>query len=333
MKVWSFLFFISVIQVCHSFEVDNIDITNHPQSSFPIIKVTIGEKTVDYYGGDSAQGEMKFEKAENLKLEGEIPLSGYIFAKEFVESFRITKTIANKKTKSEFVKIFSEENPGKLVDFLLTVNEKKRNAESDSEIKLLTKKIAEANTEDIPTSTPYFSTGYIELRSPKGNNERYFVKISDVNKATMKLNPDKTKINMLKAITIYSFQNTLSSLNFGDIEKGSVEDQLYNDLERTNLSLCNVDCPFASLKSIGSMAMNVGKIVSFEAQANDKIENFDDFNKYVLAQQWCLLNEFNNSCKNQDIEVELQKLAGSKILSDLLIKHKTKEDLCKFLQK
>ena len=73
----------------YSFEVDKIDIENHPQSSFPTISVTIGNKTAPYYGMDSSQDDdLKFMK-ESAQIKDESTLSGYIFAKEFVESFSL----------------------------------------------------------------------------------------------------------------------------------------------------------------------------------------------------------------------------------------------------
>jgi hypothetical protein len=295
----------------YSFEVDKIDIENHPQSSFPTISLTIGDETVPYYGMDSSQVEdLKFRK-ENTQIKGEIPLSGYIFAKEFVESFRIPNLLENKKI--EFVKVFDEKNVGNLVAFILSTDKLNK-------LDKLAGKIA------------MFSTGYIELKSPKGNNERYFIKISDVNKSTMTLNRNKTKINLLKSITIYSFQNILGSLNFGDIEKDSVEDQLYNRLEALNLSVCGLDCPLDFTIDLSSLALNVGRIVSFEVVGNSKIENMDDFNKYVLAQQWCILNNFSQACHVSKLDNELFEMSNNTIIQELITKHGSAEKMCKFLQ-
>ena len=92
----------------YSFEVDKMDIENHPQSSFPEISISIGNKSTSYYGMDSSKaGNLRFIK-ESSQIKGEVPLSGYIFAKEFVESFRLSELAGNKKDKSEFIKIFEE---------------------------------------------------------------------------------------------------------------------------------------------------------------------------------------------------------------------------------
>ncbi|MDD4972964.1 MAG: hypothetical protein PHY93_01365 [Bacteriovorax sp.] len=317
----------------YSFEVDKIDIENHPQSSFPTILVTIGNKTAPYYGMDSSQDEdLKFMK-ESSQVKGEIPLSGYIFAKEFVESFRLSNLVSNKKEKIEFVKIFEEKNVGKMVDFILSVDEKKRPAKTEKELKVILNLIKQKKSDELPEEVAIFSTGYIELKSPKGNNERYFIKVTDVNKETMTLNNNKTKINLLKSITIYSFQNILSGLNFGEIEKGSVEDQLFNKLESLNLSICGLNCPLTFTTDLSSLALNVGKIVNFEVVGNSKIENMDDFNKYVLAQQWCVLNNFSNACHVPELDSELLNMSKNKIISELITKHGSYEKMCKFLQK
>ncbi len=282
---------------------------------------------------DSSQmEELKFLK-EKSSLKGEVALSGYIFSKEFVESFRIPKTLANKKTSLEFVKIFSEKNPVKLVDFLLSVNEKKRTAQNDQELAMLAKLIKKNGTEDDVGSTPYFSTGYIELHSPKENNERYFIKISDINKKNISVNSNKTKIKLLKAISVYSFQNILSSLNLGGIEKESEEGKLFDRLEKLSFSICGLDCPLDFTKDLSQFALNVGKIVNFEVVGNTKIENLDDFDKYVLAQQWCVLKNFSNACHVKELDQELVQLSESQIMKGLIKKHKTSDGLCKFLQK
>lgn len=316
----------------NSFEVDKIDIENHPQSSFPGISVTIGNKTVPYYGMDSSQtGDLKFMK-ENTQLTGEVLLSGYIFAKEFVESFRLSSLAGNKKEKAEFIKIFEEKDAGKLVDFLLSVNEKKRTAENGEELKFASKLIQQKKSDEAPEEIAIFSTGYIEIKSPKGNSERYFIKVDDVNKKNMSMNDNKTKINLLKSITVYSFQNVLSGLNWGDIDKGSQEEQLYNKLETINSAVCSFDCPLTAAKDLSSLALNVGKIVSFEVVGNSKIENMDDFNKYVLAQQWCLLYNFSNACHVPALDKELASMSQNKIISELVMKHGSAEKMCKFLQ-
>ena len=314
-------------------EIDRIDIETHPLNSFSTVKISIGDENVVYYGMDSSQsGNLKFIRVQDDFLKGEIELSGYIFSKEFVESFRIPNTLSNKKSKSEFVKIFSEKNPAKLLDYLMQVNEKKRTPENENELALLTKLINNKGFEDNAESTPYFSTGYIELKSPKGNNERYFVKISDFKKENLKINPAKTKINLLKAISVYSFQNILTGLNFGDIEKGSQADFFSGQLENLNNSLCGLECPLAFSKDLGQFALNVGKIISFEVVGNDKIENMDDFNKYVLAQQWCVLKNFSNACFDKDLNSELIKMSQNEIMNELTKRHKSSEELCRFLQ-
>lgn len=314
-------------------EIDRIDIENHPLSSFSPIKVSIGDQNVIYYGMDSSQsGNLKFIRVQDEFLKGEIELSGYIFSKEFVESFRIPNTLASKKSKSEIVKIFSEKNPAKLLDYLMSVNEKKRTPENEKELALLSKLIKEKGFEDDAESTPYFSTGYIELKSPKENNERYFVKISDFKKENLKINPTKTKINLLKAISVYSFQNILTGLNFGDIEKGSQADTLSGQLENVNNSLCGLECPLDFSKDLSQFALNVGKIVSFEVVGNEKIENMDDFNKYVLAQQWCVLKNFSNACFEKNLNSELIKMSQNEIMNELTKRHKSSEELCRFLQ-
>lgn len=316
----------------YSFEVDKIDIENHPQSSFPSISLTIGDRSVTYYGMDSSQeGDLKFMK-EAVQLKGEVPLSGYIFAKEFVESFRLANLASNKKEKSEFIKIFEEKDSGKLVDFILSVNEKKRNALTDDELKIASKIIEKKKSDESPEEIAIFSTGYIEIKSPKGNSERYFIKVDDVNKNNMSLNDKKTKINLLKSITIYSFQNILSGLNWGDIEKGSQEEQLFNKLETLNFKICSFDCPLTFTKDLSSLALGVGKIVTFEVVGNSKIENMDDFNKYVLAQQWCVLNNFSNACHVPELDKELLSTSKNKIISGLIQKHGSAEKMCKFLQ-
>ncbi len=316
-----------------SFEVDRIDIENHPQSSFPAISVTIENKTVQYYGMDNSQADdLKFIKASD-QLKGEIPLSGYIFAKEFVDSFRHLNLVSNKKDKSEFIKIFEEKNVGKMVDFILTINEKKRTAKTEKEQQLVLKLLEQKKSDELSHEIAIFPTGYIELKSPMGNDERYFIKITDVNKETMTLNSARTKINLLKSVTIYSFQNLLSGLNFGDIEKGSAEDLLYNKLEALNLSICGINCPLSFTADLSLLAMNVGKIVSFEVVGNSKIENMDDFNKYVLAQQWCVLNNFTNACHVSDLENDLLGMSKNKIISELITKHGSADKMCKFLQK
>ena len=79
-------------------DIDRIDVENHPLDSFPQLTLTIGELKVPFYGMDSRQeAELKFIKETTLELSSEVPLSGYIFSKEFVESFRISKTMGNKK--------------------------------------------------------------------------------------------------------------------------------------------------------------------------------------------------------------------------------------------
>ena len=187
MKTLSLISFLLSFSI-YSFEVDKIDIENHPQPSFPSISLTIGDKTVAYYGMDSSQeGDLKFMK-ETAQLKGEVPLNGYIFAKEFVESFRLSNLASNKKDKSEFIKIFEEKDTGKLVDFILSVNEKKRSALSDEELKIASKIIKQKKSDESPEEIAIFSTGFIEIKSPKANNERYFIKVEDVNKKNMILN-------------------------------------------------------------------------------------------------------------------------------------------------
>lgn len=319
--------------ISYSFEIDKNDIEAYPQSSFPAIAIEINDQSLSYYGMDSSQ-EQKLRYAEqSTRLKGEIPLSGYIFAKEFVESFKFPNTIGNKKSRSEFLRIFSEKNPGKLVDFILSVNEKKRTAENAQEIELLQQLIEKEQTSDDPNTTAFFSTGYIELKSPEDNNERYFIKISDVNKKTMTLNSNKTHINILKSVTVYSFQNILSSLNFGDIERDSPEDKLYKRLETLNLSICSFDCPLNFTRDLSEMALNVGKIVSFEVVGNSKIENMDDFNKYVFAQQWCVLNNFSKACHVPKLDDEIKNLSQNKIILELIQRHNGHDELCKFIQK
>jgi hypothetical protein len=291
-------------------EIDKLDIENHPQSSFPAIRVEIDGKSAFYYGSDSSNTAIKLVRS-NSELKGEIPLSGYIFAKEFVDSFRISGAKGNKKTKEEFLKIFDEKNPGKLVAFILATNERRPSEESGE---------------------TQFPSGYIELKSPRNNNERYFIKLSEVKNANMTLNADRTKINLLKSVTVYGFQNILSGLNFGDIEKGSDQDKLYSRLEKINLSVCSFDCPLDATKNLSGLALNVGKVVSFEVVGNDKIENMDDFNKYVLAQQWCLLNNFSTACHVPALDVELNSLTKNPVLAELLKKHQSFEKLCKFIQ-
>lgn len=234
--------------------------------------------------------------------------------------------------RSDFVKIFSEKNPAKLIEYLMSVNEMKRTPENENELALLTKLIKEKGLEDEAISTPYFSTGYIELRSPKGNNERYFVRISDLKKENIKINSAKAKMNLLKAISVYSFQSILAGLNFGDIEKGSQGDFFSGQLESLNNSLCGLECQLDLTKDLSQLALNVGKIVSFEVVGNKKIENMDDFNKYVLAQQWCVLKIFSNACFNKDLDNELIKMSQNETMNELTKRHKSSGELCRFLQ-
>lgn len=328
-----FYFFIFLLASVNAQEIDRIDIESHPLNSFSTIKVSIGDQNVIYYGMDSSQsGNLKFIEVQDEFLKGEIELSGYIFSKEFVESFRIPNTLANKKSKREFVKMFSEKNPVKLLDYLMSINEKKRTPENEKEMALLAKLIKEKEFEDDAISTPYFSTGYVELKSPKGNNERYFVKISDFKKENFKINPAKTKINLLKAISVYSFQNILAGVNFSDIEKGSQTDNFSGQLENLNNSLCGLECPLDFSKDLSQLALNVGKIVSFEVVGNEKIENMDDFNKYVLAQQWCVLKNFSNACFDKDLNNELIKMSQNETMNELTKRHKSSGELCRFLQ-
>lgn len=332
MKILNFILLVLSFST-HSFEVDKIDIENHPQTSFPSISLTIGDKTVAYYGMDSSkQGDLKFKK-EGVQLKGEIPLNGYIFSKEFVESFRLSNLASNKKESHEFVKIFEEKDTGKLVDFILSVNEKKRTALSEEELKIASKIIDKKKSDESPDEISIFSTGYIEIKSPKGNNERYFIKMGDVDKKNMILNDKKTKINLLKSITVYSFQNISTGLNWGDIEKDSLEEQLSNKLEALNSNVCAFDCPLTFTKDLSALALMVGKTVTFEVVGNGKIENMDDFNKYVLAQQWCVLNNFSNACHVPELDKELLSTSKNKIISDLIKKHGSAEKMCKFLQK
>lgn len=333
MLKFCFLYLCLFVSVSFGASLDVIDIENHPQEVFPSVSVTINNQSVDYYGMHSDRDQkIKYVK-ESETLKGEIPLSGYIFAKEFVESFRIPNTLANKKTKSEFVKIFAEQDAGKMVEFILSVNEKKRTAENDKELEFLEKLIKKQRTEDDAGTTPYFSTGYIELKSPKNNNERYFIKMSDLKKDSVKLNAKKTHLNLLKSVSVYSFQNILSGLNFGDIEKGSKEERLFNDLEKINNSICSIDCPLDFTKNLSEIALDIGKIVSFEVVGNSKIEDMDDFNKYVLAQQWCVLNSFSQGCHVESLDSEIKRLSNHKVISDLIKKHKGPAGLCTFLKK
>lgn len=314
-------------------EIDKIDIENHPLKSFSTINVFIGDQSITYYGMDSSQSEnLKFIKVNDDFLKGEIELSGYIFSKEFVESFRIPKTLANKKMRSEFIKLFSEKNPARMLDFLMSVNEKKRTPENEKELAMLAKLIKEKDFQDDAASTAYFSTGFIELKSPKGSNERYFVKISDFKKENVKINVASTKINLLKAISVYSFQNILTGLNFGEIEKGSQSEIFSAQLENLNNSICGLTCSLDFTKDLSQLALNVGKIVSFEVVGNEKIENMDDFNKYILAQQWCILKNFSNTCLEKDLNSELVKISQNEIMSELIKRHKSSEELCRFLQ-
>lgn len=280
----------------------------------------------------SQEGDLKFRR-EGVQLKGEIPLSGYIFSKEFVESFRLSSLASNKKESSEFIKIFEEKDTGNLVDFILSVNEKKRTALSDEELKLASKIIQKKKSDESPEEIAVFSTGYIEIKSPKGNNERYFIKIGDVDKKNMILNDKKTKINLLKSITVYSFQNISTGLNWGDIEKGSPEEQLFNKLEALNSKVCVFDCPLTFTRDLSALALTVGKTVIFEVVGNSKIENMDDFNKYVLAQQWCVLNNFSNACHVPELDKELLNMSTNKIIGELIKKHGSVEKMCKFLQK
>ncbi len=314
-----------------SYGVEVIDVENHPQDSFPKIVISVGDKKIEYYSSGEP-GDISFIKEEKT-IKGELPLNGYIFAKEFVESFRIPNTIANKKTKAQFVQIFSENNPGKMVEFLMSVNEKKRTAETDAELEKIEKLIKQANTDDDPATTAYFSTGYIEIKDPGANNERYFIKASDISKQNMKLSADKTKIDLLKSVSVYSFQNVLSGLNFGDIEKGSQEERLYEKMEQVSLTICSTNCQTTPGKSLESFAMNTGKIVSFEVVGNSKIADMDDFNKYVLAQQWCLLKNFSNACSNDSFKSGVDELGRSLIIKGLIQKHGSPDKLCDFLKK
>lgn len=304
---------------------------NYPQDSFPKIVISAGDKGLEYYSS-SESGDMKFVK-EGRTIKGEVPLNGYIFAKEFVESFRIPNTVANKKNKSQFVQIFAENNPGKMIEFLMDVNEKKRAALSDAEMAKLEQIIKKAKTDDDPATTAYFSTGYIEIKAPNGTNERLFIKASDISKQNMKLTPDKTKIDLLKSVSVYSFQNVLSGLNFGEIGKGSNEEKLYEKMEQMNLSICSTNCSTSPGKRLELFAMNVGKIVNFEVVGNSKIENMDDFNKYILAQQWCLLKNFANGCSNNAFKKGTDDMGSSPILSTLIKKHGSFDKLCDFLKK
>lgn len=220
-----------------------------------------------------------------------------------------------------------------MIDFILSVDEKKRPAQNVKELDLVSKLIKQKKSDELPEEVAIFSSGYIEIKSPKGNNERYFIKITDVNKKTMTLNNNKTKINLLKSVAIYSFQNILSGLNFGDIEKGSSEDQLYNKLEALNLSVCGLDCPLTFTTDLSSLALDLGKIVNFEVVGNSKIENMDDFNKYILAQQWCVLNNFSNACHVPELDNEVLNMRKNKIIIELITKHGSAEKMCKFLQK
>jgi hypothetical protein len=326
--------FLSLLaQSSYSVEIDNLDIESHPQSSFPSINLSIGDKSVEYYGMDSAQeGNLKFVK-QDTQLKGEVAISGYIFAKEFVESFRIPNTIANKKKKSEFVEIFNEKDPSKFLKVILSINEKWRTSETPEELEKIIKIIKKEKTPDSPDSTPFFPTGFIELKSPKGNNERYFINLADINKTNVTLTTDKSKINLLKSVTIYSFQNILSNLNFGDIEKDSVEDKLFKRLENLNFSICSFDCPIDFTKDLSSLALKVGKIVTFQVLGDNSIENMDDFNKYLMAQQWCVLNNFSESCHVKALDDEINDLALNPIIKGLIQKHNSAVGLCKFLQK
>lgn len=324
---------LNLLQNSYAFEIDKIDVESHPHNTFPSINIVIGDKSVEYYGMDSAQeGNLKFQKTSS-QLKGEVTLSGYIFAKEFVESFRIPKTVGNKKKKNEFVKIFSENDPSKLIKLILSVDEKWRTAESPAELEKIIKAIEKDKTDDIPGGTSFFPTGFIELKSPKANNERYFIKLSDIDKTTMSLNPNKEKINLLKSITVYSFQNIQLGVNFGEIEKGSAEDLLISRLEKLNTSICTINCPLDFTKDLSELALNVGKVVSFEVVGNEKIENMDDFNKYVFAQQWCVLNNFSKACHEKKLDDEIEAMALNPIIKSLILKHHSKDELCNFLQK
>ena len=63
-----------------------------------------------------------------------------------------------------------------------------------------------------------------------------------------------------------------------------------------------------------------------------KIKNMDDFNKYILAQQWCILKNFSNTCLEKDLNSELVKISQNEIMSELIKRHKSSEELCRFLQ-
>ncbi len=315
-------------------DLDKIDIENHPLDSFPQITLSTGEGKIAFYGMDSSlESDLMFIKESKLSLASEVPLSGYIFSKEFVESFRIPKTIANKKTNDEFVRIFAEKDPAKLVEFLMHVNEKKRTAQNDQELAMISKIIKSKKTDDDPSSTPFFSTGYVEIQSPKNNNERYFIKAADINKKNIKLNANKTRISLLKAITVYSFQNILSGLNEGGFEAGSPEEILSENLKKLNSSICGISCPLDFTVDLSQLALSVGKIVSFEVVGHSKIKNIDDFEKYVMAQQWCVLKNFANACHVKELDTEIENLANNKIIKDLISRHQNSGALCKFLQK
>jgi hypothetical protein len=282
--------------VLFSNEKEVIDIENHPISQFPKISIMVAGKNIEYYGStNTKEGAIEYIQ-EKGSISGEFPLSGYIFSKEFVESVRIPNTLANKKRMEEFIQLFKENDTVKIISFIQSVDERKRTAKNQKELDEITALIKKFGTDDDPGSTPYFSTGYIEIKPPNGTNERYFIKAADITKESVNISADKTKISLLKAMTIYSFQNVLSGLNFGNIEKGDKEDTLYNQLEKINSSLCGVNCAGGTTKDLAPFAVSVGQIVGFEVVGASKISDMDDFNKYILAQQFCLLDNFNKIC-------------------------------------
>lgn len=331
LKLLLITFFISF----HAFssEKEILDIENHPQNQFPQITILNKNKSIAYYASTfTDENAIEYVKEDKL-LAGEVPLSGYIFSKAFVESVRIPNTVANRKSYKEFLQVFDEGDSAKMVEFLLIINDRKRTAANDKELDFISKQIQKRQTDDIPESTPYFSTGYVEIKSPDHSNGRYFIKAGDITKANIKLSIDKTKIELLKAITVYSFQNVLTGLNFGNIEKGSQEDLLYSNLEKINASLCSTNCNEGSIKKLGSFAATVGKIVSFEVVGASEISDMDDFNKYIFAQQFCLLQNFSQACSNDDLTKEIKSVASDSIIDSLIKKHGNLKNLCSFVMK
>ncbi len=321
MKIKTFLFLLFLINFyvvtvnAQSSQEEGLlyDNESHPLETLSPLVIATGSGDSLYYhtvtiNEETVPKKLVFMKKKQLPPSGLIPISGYVIAKEFVEAHRSNP---DKKEKLKFYQALNEKNPQKLLSFFLDQAELK-----DSERKFL-------------------PTGFIEL-APVENSEgkeRIFVALKDLKKKDMKIDLNQAKIQILKSITVYSFQSLQTGVNFGQIEDGDEADKLSRALEEVSKTICGAHCENNDLNQIGEFAADIGNIVSTEMAGDSRLENLEESNDYIFAQQICTIESMNSVCGSKELTQSVDQLKSSALIIKLIKRHESFKNVCAFVTK